>query len=98
MYEVKFELDLYKAENYNLSEHIRLQESTIASYEEANENLQMQLDQKSAMYDNQILITKDWEKKYKISERTTNSLQNIKTGLIITASVLALATIVSIIK
>lgn len=98
MYEVKFELDFYKAENYNLSEHIRLQDSTIIRITQANDNLKAQLDQKAFLYDNQILITQQWEEKYKISDRTVNSLKNVKTGLLITTSVIAVAMVVAIIK
>jgi len=98
MYEVMFDLDFYEWEHSNLSEHIRLQDSIINNQKTANINLQYQLETRTTMYNNQLLITKQWEQKYKISENTINSLKNVKTALIITSSVILAATVVAIIK
>jgi len=98
MYEVMFDLDFYEWENENLGEHIRLQDSIINNQKAVNINLKSQLETRTTMYNNQLLITEQWEQKYKISENTINSLKNIKTALIITTGVIAVATVVAIIK
>lgn len=98
MYRVKYDLEFAELETLTLQEIISAQDSIVRRHEEQNLILTNKLERTETMYQNQLDITGQWEQKYRISENTINSLKNVKTALIVTTGVVAVATIIAIIK
>lgn len=98
MYRVKYDLEFTEYENLILQQMISAQDSIVRRHEEQNVLLTTKLEKTESLYQNQLDITTQWEQKYRISENTINSLKNVKTALIVTTGVVAVATIIAIIK
>ena len=98
MYRVKYDLEFAELENITLQQMISVQDSIVKKHERQNLILNTKIGKLESQYQNQIDITTQWEQKYRISENTINSLKNVKTALIVTTSVVAVATVIAIIK